>query len=208
MVHTAVGYAKMKNRLQAFACTSSIGPGATNMITAAAGATINRLLVLLLPGDIFGERIQASVLQRLESEHSQDISVDDCFRPISRYWDCLNRPEQLIPSFPEAMRILTSPANTGAVTLSLPQGVQTEAFDYPEQLFEKRVWAIPRHRPDVNALQRAAKWIKASKKPMIVAGGGVIFGEAMDALKELAEYRCCCGIPASCGNQGMNALMP
>ena len=208
MVHTAVGYAKMKNRLQAFACTSSIGPGATNMITAAAGATINRLLVLLLPGDIFGERIQASVLQRLESEHSQDISVDDCFRPISRYWDCLNRPEQLIPSFPEAMRILTSPANTGAVTLSLPQGVQTEAFDYPEQLFEKRVWAIPRNRPDVNALQRAAKWIKASKKPMIVAGGGVIFGEAMDALKELAEYRCCCGIPASCGNQGMNALMP
>jgi 3D-(3,5/4)-trihydroxycyclohexane-1,2-dione acylhydrolase (decyclizing) len=204
MVHTAVGYAKMKNRLATFACTSSIGPGATNMVTAAAGATINRLPVLLLPGDIFAERIQAPVLQQLESEHSQNISVNDCFKPISRYWDRLNRPEQLITSFPEAMRVLTSPADTGAVTLALPQDVQTEAFDYPARFFEKRVWSIPRNRPDVTALHRAAEWIKASKKPLIVAGGGVIYSEAMDILKELAEKT---GIPVSETMAGKGSLM-
>jgi len=125
MVHTTVAYAKMKNRLQTFACTSSIGPGATNMITAAAGATINRIPVLLLPGDIFAERLQAPVLQQLEWEHSQDVSVNDCFKPISRYWDRIYRPEQLLTALPEAMRVLTSPADTGAVTLALPQDVQT-----------------------------------------------------------------------------------
>lgn len=203
MVHTAVGYAKMKNRLGTFACTSSIGPGATNMVTAAAGATINRLPVLLLPGDIFAERIQAPVLQQLESEHTQDISVNDCFKPISRYWDRLSRPEQIITSFPEAMRVLTSPADTGAVTLSVPQDVQTQAFDYPVQFLEKRIWSIPRNRPDLTALKRAAEWIKASKKPMIVAGGGVIFSEALDVFKAFVEQT---GIPVGETMAGKGSL--
>lgn len=171
-VHAAVAYAKHKNRLSTFACTSSIGPGATNMVTGAALATINRLPVLLLPGDIFAERIQAPVLQQLESEHSQDVSVNDCFRPVSRYWDRISRPEQLIAALPEAMRVLTSPAETGAVTLSLPQDTQTEAYDYPSALFERRVWHIPRNRPDVNLLARAAQWIRESRAPLIIAGGG------------------------------------
>ena len=131
MVHTAAAYAKMHNRLRTLACTSSIGPGATNMITGAAGATINRLPVLLLPGDIFARRRPAPVLQQLESSQSQDVSVNDCFRPVSRYWDRINRPEQIITALPEAMRVLTSPAETGAVTLALPQDVQAEAYDYP-----------------------------------------------------------------------------
>ncbi|MBI9064298.1 MAG: 3D-(3,5/4)-trihydroxycyclohexane-1,2-dione acylhydrolase (decyclizing), partial [Marinilabiliaceae bacterium] len=130
-VHTAVGYAKMKNRLSTFVCTSSIGPGATNMITAAAGATINRLPVLLLPGDIFAQRTVAPVLQQLESASSQDVSVNDCFKPVSKYWDRINRPEQLITALPEVMRVLTSPADTGAVTLCVPQDVQAEAYDFP-----------------------------------------------------------------------------
>ncbi len=186
-VHSAVAYAKMKNRLQTFACTSSIGPGASNMITAAAGATINRLPVLLLPGDIFAERLQAPVLQQLESEHSQDISVNDCFKPVSRYWDRIYRPEQLIYSLPEAMRVLTSPAETGAVTLALPQDVQTEAFDYPEEFFAKRVWTIPRNRPDTEQLRRAAEWIRQSKQPIIVAGGGVHYSEAYDTLRQFVD---------------------
>ena len=157
MVHAAAGYAKMKNRMQTFACITSIGPGATNMITGAAGATVNRLPVLCLPGDIFARRNVAPVLQQLESEHSQDISVNDCFKPISRYWDRINRPDQLILSLPEAMRVLTSPAETGAVTLALPQDVQAEAWDYPEDMFEKRIWHIPRNRPDTAALARAAE---------------------------------------------------
>src|SRR5215210_288590 len=134
-VHVAIGYAKMKNRLQTFACTSSIGPGATNMLTGAATATINRLPVLLLPGDIFARRNVAPVLQQLESPSSQDISVNDAFKPVSRYWDRIYRPEQLIASLPEVMRVLTSPADTGAVTLALPQDVQAEAYDFPEKLF-------------------------------------------------------------------------
>src|SRR5438067_11365427 len=142
MVHIAAAYAKTKNRLQTFACTSSIGPGATNMVTGAALAPINRLPVLLLPGDIFARRNVAPVLQQLESEHSQDISVNDCLKPVSRYWDRINRPDQLITALPEALRVLTSPAETGAVTLALPQDVQTEAYDFPRALFEKRVWRI------------------------------------------------------------------
>src|SRR5512136_138767 len=138
-VHIATAYAKMKNRLGAFVCISSIGPGATNMITGAACATINRLPVLLMPGDIFAKRNVAPVLQQLESPVSQDISVNDCFKPVSRYWDRINRPEQLITSLPEAMRVLTSPADTGAVTLALPQDVQAEAFNFPVALIEKRV---------------------------------------------------------------------
>jgi 3D-(3,5/4)-trihydroxycyclohexane-1,2-dione acylhydrolase (decyclizing) len=202
-VHTAIAYAKMKNRLQTFACTSSIGPGATNMITGAATATVNRIPVLLLPGDIFAERIQAPVLQQLESEHSQDISVNDCFRPVSRYWDRIYRPEQLITSLPEAMRVLTSPAETGAVTLALPQDTQTEAFDYPASMFEKRVWIIPRNRPDAALIQQAAAWIRASKKPLIIAGGGVHYSEANAALQAFVEKT---GIPASETQAGKGAL--
>src|SRR5438046_6660887 len=154
MVHTSAAFAKMSNRLRTMVCTSSIGPGATNMITGAAAATINRVPVLLLPGDIFARRNLAPVLQQLESEHSQDISVNDAFKPVSRYWDRINRPEQLLTALPEAMRVLTSPAETGAVTIAVPQDVQTEAVDYPAAVFGKRVWRVPRNRPDSAALDR------------------------------------------------------
>src|SRR5438094_3819381 len=180
-VHIAIGYAKMKNRLQTFACTSSIGPGATNMLTGAATATINRLPVLLLPGDIFARRNVAPVLQQLESEHSQDVSVNDCFKPVSRYWDRINRAEQLLTSLPEAMRVLTSPSETGAVTLALPQDVQADAYDYPAALLEPRVWTIPRGRADRDRLQDAAQLVRVSRRPLIVAGGGVIYSEATGA---------------------------
>ena len=203
MVHTAVAYAKMKNRLQTFACTSSIGPGATNMVTGAAGATINRLPVLLLPGDIFARRNVAPVLQQLESPASQDFSVNDVFKPVSRYWDRINRPEQLITSLPEAMRVLTSQADTGAVTLALPQDVQAEAYHYPTALFEKRIWYIPRPLPDVNLLQRAADLIKNSKKPLIGAGGGVIYSEATAVL---AKFIAQTGIPVGETQAGKGAL--
>ena len=147
-VHAATAYTKVKNRLQTFACISSIGPGATNMITGAATATINRLPVLLLPGDIFARRNVAPVLQQLEWTQSQDVSVNDCFKPVSKYWDRINRPDQLLTALPEAMRVLTSPAEAGAVTLALPQDVQTEAYDYPVEFFRKRVWHIMRNRAD------------------------------------------------------------
>ena len=186
-VHVAIAYAKMKNRMGTFACISSIGPGATNMVTGAACATINRLPVLLIPGDIFARRNVAPVLQQLESSTSQDISVNDCFKPVSKYWDRINRAEQLITSLPEVMRVLTSPSETGAVTLALPQDVQAEAFDFPEELFRKRVWRIQRPRPDLDLLKEAVQWIKASKKPVIVAGGGVIYSEATEALASLVQ---------------------
>lgn len=203
MVHTAAAYAKMKNRLQTLACTTSIGPGATNMLTAAAGATINRLPVLLLPGDIFARRNVAPVLQQLESEHSQDISVNDCFKPISRYWDRINRPDQLLTALPEAMRVLTSPVDTGAVTLAMPQDVQTEAFDYPAAFFEKRVWTVPRNRPDEAALRTAATWIKTAKRPLIIAGGGVLYSEATAALRALVDAT---GIPVGETMAGKGSL--
>jgi 3D-(3,5/4)-trihydroxycyclohexane-1,2-dione acylhydrolase (decyclizing) len=203
MVHTAVAYAKTKNRLQALACTSSIGPGATNMITGAATATVNRLPVLLLPGDIFARRNVAPVLQQLESSHSQDVSVNDCFKPVSRYWDRINRPDQLLTALPEAMRVLTSPSETGAVTLALPQDVQTEAFDYPGELFRRRVWRVPRNRPDRAALEQAAAWIRASKRPLVVAGGGVIYAEATEALRRFVEAT---GIPAGETMAGKGSL--
>lgn len=202
-VHIAASFAKMSNRLRAFACTSSIGPGATNMITGAAVATINRLPVLLLPGDIFARRNVGPVLQQLESPWSQDLSVNDCFKPVSRYWDRLNRADQLITALPEAMRVLTSPADTGAVTLALPQDTQTEAFDYPAALFEKRTWHIPRNRPDTAALARAAEWIQAARKPMVVAGGGVKYSDATDALKNFVERF---GIPVGETHAGKGAL--
>ncbi|MCC6176991.1 MAG: 3D-(3,5/4)-trihydroxycyclohexane-1,2-dione acylhydrolase (decyclizing) [Chloroflexi bacterium] len=187
MVLTAAAYAKAKNRLQTLVCTSSIGPGATNMVTGAAAATINRLPVLLLPGDYFARRNVAPVLQQVESEHSQDVSVNDCFRPVSRYWDRITRPDQLLTALPAAMHVLTDPVQTGAVTLALPEDVQTEAFDYPAKLFGPRVWRIPRNRPDADALQRAAEWIRASRRPLIVAGGGVLYSEAAEALLRLVE---------------------
>ena len=187
MVHTAAAYAKMHNRLRTLACTSSIGPGATNMVTGAAGATINRLPVLLLPGDIFAGRGPAPVLQQLESSHSQDVSVNDCFKPVSRYWDRINRPEQIVTALPEAMRVLTSPAETGAVTLALPQDVQAEACDYPAALFEPRVWTIARQPADRDRLRDAASLIRASVRPMIVAGGGVLYSEATDVLRRFVD---------------------
>jgi 3D-(3,5/4)-trihydroxycyclohexane-1,2-dione acylhydrolase (decyclizing) len=202
-VHMAAGFAKMSNRLRAYACTSSIGPGATNMITSAAGATVNRLPVLLLPGDIFARRNVAPVLQQLESAGTQDISVNDCFRPISRYWDRIYRPDQLITTLPAAMRVLTSPADTGAVTLACPQDVQTEAYDYPEDLFHKRVWLIRRPQPDAVSLSRAADAIRASRKPVIIAGGGVLYSEASQAL---AFFTAQTGIPVAETYAGKGSL--
>ncbi|HLZ26150.1 MAG TPA: 3D-(3,5/4)-trihydroxycyclohexane-1,2-dione acylhydrolase (decyclizing) [Chloroflexota bacterium] len=202
-VHIAVGYAKMKNRLQTFACTSSIGPGATNMVTGAATATINRLPVLLLPGDIFARRNVAPVLQQLEAEHSQDLSVNDCFKPVSRYWDRISRPEQLLTALPAALRVLTSPAETGAVTLALPQDVQTEAYDYPEAFFHKRIWRVPRNRPDRHALAQAADWIRRSRRPLLVAGGGVLYSEASETLRRFVERT---GIPVGETMAGKGSL--
>lgn len=191
-VHMAAGYAKMNNRLSTFVCTSSIGPGASNMISGAAAATINRLPVLLLPGDIFGQRTVAPVLQQLESPFSQDLSVNDCFKPVSKYWDRIYRPEQILTSLPEVMRVLCSPSNTGTVTLSVPQDVQTEAFDYPLELFEKRIWHIPRPAADKQLMKKAGDWIRSSSSPVIIAGGGVLYSEAEEALSQFVELT---GIP-------------
>ncbi len=193
-VHIATAYAKMKNRLSTFVCISSIGPGATNMVTGAACATINRLPVLLIPGDIFATRNVAPVLQQLESSSTQDISVNDCFRPVSKYWDRINRPEQLITSLQEIMRVLTSPAETGAVTLAIPQDVQAEAFDFPEELFHKRTWRIGRQRPDTSVLDDAAAMIRSAERPVIIAGGGVIYSEATEILKKFVDRT---GIPVA-----------
>ncbi len=202
-VLASVAYAKHRNRLATFACASSIGPGASNMVTGAAVATVNRIPVLLLAGDIFAERIQAPVLQQVESEHTQDISVNDCFKPVSRYWDRIYRPEQLITALPEAMRVLTSPVDTGAVTLALPQDVQAEAHDYPTAFFEKRVWEIPRNRADAGGIQRAAGWIRASQQPLIIAGGGVHYSDAYDALEAFVART---GIPSCETQAGKGAL--
>jgi 3D-(3,5/4)-trihydroxycyclohexane-1,2-dione acylhydrolase (decyclizing) len=203
MVHTAAAFAKANFRMRTLACTTSIGPGATNMVTGAAMATVNRLPVLLLPGDIFARRNVAPVLQQLESSSSQDISVNDCFKPVSRYWDRIQRPEQLLTALPEVMRVLTSPAETGAVTLSLPQDVQTEAFDYPEAFLGKKVWVIARNRSDKGLLKKAAKWIRAAKQPLIVAGGGVLYSEASEALAKFAEAT---GIPVCETQAGKGSL--
>lgn len=203
MVHAAVAFAKVKNRLQTYACTSSIGPGATNMVTGAALATINRIPVLLLPGDIFATRQVAPVLQQLELANSQDVSVNDCFKPVSKYWDRINRPEQLITALPEVMRVLTSPAETGAVTLSVPQDVQAEAYDFPVTLFKKRVWYIGRPMPDSILLQRTIEIIKNSKRPLIIAGGGTIYSDASSILKTLVNRT---GIPVTETYAGKGSL--
>ena len=202
-VHLACGFTKMKNRMQTFACTSSIGPGATNMITGAALATINRLPVLLLPGDIFARRNVAPVLQQLESPSTQDIGVNDAFKPVSRYWDRIYRPEQLLTSLPEVMRVLTSPSDTGAVTLALPQDVQAEAYDFPEELFARRVWHIARRSADRYLFSQAVEVIRASKYPLIVAGGGVLYSEASEALSRFVKQT---GIPVGETQAGKGSL--
>jgi len=203
MVHIAAGFAKMRNRLSTLACTTSIGPGATNMVTGAAAATVNRLPVLLLPGDVFASRRPDPVLQQLESQWRGDASVNDCFQPVTRYWDRIQRPEQLVPAALAAMRVLTSQADTGAVMLALPQDVQTEAFDYPAEFFARRVWYTGRPLPDAAALDRSAQVIRAAKRPLIVAGGGVIYSEATDALRRLVKRT---GIPVAETQAGKGAM--
>ena len=203
MVHAAVGYARMHDRLSTLACTSSIGPGATNMVTGAALATINRLPVLLLPGDIFSTRVASPVLQELEDPRSLDVSVNDAFRPVSRFFDRINRPEQLPSALLAAMRVLTDPVETGAVTLALPQDVQAEAYDWPEELFERRVWHVRRPPAEPGALAEAAALLRGARKPLIVAGGGAIYAGATDALRELAEAT---GIPVAETQAGKGSL--
>jgi 3D-(3,5/4)-trihydroxycyclohexane-1,2-dione acylhydrolase (decyclizing) len=203
MVHTATAFARQKNRLQTFACTSSIGPGATNMVTGAALATINRLPVLLLPGDVFASRGPDPVLQQLEAPHDGDLSVNDCFRPVSRYFDRVNRPEQLIPAALAAMRVLTNQAETGAVTLALPQDAQAEAYDYPEAFFQKRVWRVGRPLPELELIERAADLIRSSRRPMIVSGGGTIYSGATEALRRFVERT---GIPVGETQAGKGSM--
>ncbi|HLU58503.1 MAG TPA: 3D-(3,5/4)-trihydroxycyclohexane-1,2-dione acylhydrolase (decyclizing) [Pseudonocardia sp.] len=204
MVHTAVGYARMRNRLQTMACTASIGPGSTNMVTGAALATTNRIPVLLLPSDVFATRVANPVLQELEDPRTYDISVNDAFRPVSRFFDRIWRPEQLPSALLGAMRVLTDPAETGAVTIALPQDVQAEAYDWPEELFEPRVWHIPRPAPEPAALARAAALIRSAERPLVVAGGGVHYSEATDALRRFAEAT---GIPVADTQAGKGALL-
>ena len=203
MVHVAAGYARQRNRLGTFACTTSVGPGATNMVTGAALATINRLPVLLLPGDTFANRRPHPVLQQLELPHDATASVNDCLRPVSRYFDRIERPEQLLPSGLEAMRVLTDPANTGAVTLALPEDVQTEAFDVPGEFLEPRVWTVWRRPPAPDALARAVELVRGAARPLIVAGGGVIYSEATAALLALVDAT---GIPVCETQAGRGAL--
>jgi 3D-(3,5/4)-trihydroxycyclohexane-1,2-dione acylhydrolase (decyclizing) len=203
MVHATSAYARQKNRLQTLACTTSIGPGATNMVTGAALATINRLPMLLLPGDIFASRGPDPVLQQLEAAHNGTLSVNDCFRPVSRYFDRIVRPEQLIPAALAAMRVLTNQAETGAVTLALPQDVQAEAYDYPEEFFEKRIWRVGRPMPEAEMIECAAAMVREARRPMIVSGGGTIYSEATEALNRLAEQT---GIPVAETQAGKGSM--
>jgi 3D-(3,5/4)-trihydroxycyclohexane-1,2-dione acylhydrolase (decyclizing) len=203
MVHTAAAFAKQSRRLRTFACTTSIGPGATNMVTGAANATVNRLPVLLLPGDRFATRRVKPVLQQLEVIEAGDISANDVFRPVSRYFDRIERPEMLIDALPQAMRVLTSPAETGAVTLALPQDVQAEAWDWPDELLEPRTWIVPRTRPDASSMAAAAGLIAAAERPMIVVGGGVVYSDAAEALDRFVSRF---GIPFTETQAGKGAL--
>src|ERR1044071_4723203 len=187
MVHTALGFAKATHRLATLACCSSIGPGATNMITGAATATINRLPVLLLASDYYATRHQGPVLQQLEHPISADVSVNDCFRPLSRFFDRISRPEQLLTALPEAMRVLTDPAETGAVTLALPQDIQAHAYDYPAHFFAKHVWRIERRQPDARRIEEATALLRSARRPAIIAGGGVHYAQAWDELQSFAE---------------------
>jgi 3D-(3,5/4)-trihydroxycyclohexane-1,2-dione acylhydrolase (decyclizing) len=203
MVHAAAGYAKMKNRLSTMACTASIGPGSTNMLTGAALATVNRLPVLLLPSDVFATRVAAPVLQELEDPRSYDVSVNDAFRPLSRFFDRIWRPEQLPAALLAAMRVLTDPAETGAVTLCLPQDVQAEAYDFAEQLFAKRVWHVARPAPEPAAVERAAAVIRSARRPLIIAGGGTTYSEASAELDRFARAT---GIPVADTHAGKGAV--
>jgi 3D-(3,5/4)-trihydroxycyclohexane-1,2-dione acylhydrolase (decyclizing) len=187
MVHTAIGFAKASLRLSTLACASSIGPGSTNMVTGAASATINRIPVLLLPADYYATRHQGPVLQQLEHPISFDVSVNDCFRPISRFFDRITRPEHLLTALPEAMRVLTDPAETGAVTLALPQDIQAHAYDYPAHFFENRVWRVERRLPDPQRIAEAVALIKAARRPFIIAGGGVHYSEAWAELESFVD---------------------
>ena len=203
MVHASVGFARMRNRLQTFACTASIGPGSTNMVTGAALATINRIPVLLLPSDSFATRAASPVLQELEDPRSYDVSVNDAFKPVSRFWDRISRPEQLPSALLAAMRVLTDPAETGAVTLALPQDVQAEAHDWPADLFTERIWYVPRPLPEPAALGRAVEVLRSARRPLVIAGGGVIYSEASQALLRFAEAT---GIGVSDTQAGKGAL--
>jgi 3D-(3,5/4)-trihydroxycyclohexane-1,2-dione acylhydrolase (decyclizing) len=203
MVHASVGFARMRNRLQTMACTASIGPGSTNMVTGAALATINRIPVLLLPSDSFATRVASPVLQELEDPRSYDVSVNDAFRPVSRFFDRVNRPEQLPSALLGAMRVLTDPAETGAATIALPQDVQAEAHDWPEALFAKRVWHLARPVPEPAALDRAVEIIRSARRPLVVSGGGVLYAEASEALRAFAETT---GIPVADTQAGKGAL--
>jgi 3D-(3,5/4)-trihydroxycyclohexane-1,2-dione acylhydrolase (decyclizing) len=203
MVHAAVGYARMRDRLEAFACTSSIGPGATNMVTGAAVATTNRIPVLLLPGDVFATRRANPVLQELEDPASLDRTVNDTLRPVSRYFDRIWRPEQLPAALMQALRVLTSPSDTGAVTIALPEDVQAETWDWPPELFAPRTWHIPRPVPEPATLERVTELVHRSERPLIVAGGGVIYSGATSALAHLCEVT---GIPVGETQAGKGSL--
>ncbi|HEX9622964.1 MAG TPA: 3D-(3,5/4)-trihydroxycyclohexane-1,2-dione acylhydrolase (decyclizing) [Streptosporangiaceae bacterium] len=201
MVHAAVGFARMRNRLSTLAAATSVGPGATNMVTGAALATVNRLPVLLLPSDVFATRVADPVLQQLEHPSQRDVSANDTFRPVSRFFDRVDRPEQLPDALLGAMRVLTDPAETGAVTICLPEDVQAEAYDWPEELFEQREWHVPRPVPDASSIGRAAAVIKDAKRPLIVAGGGVIYSGL-----DLCEFVRATGIPVAETQAGKGSL--
>ncbi|GAA2615074.1 3D-(3,5/4)-trihydroxycyclohexane-1,2-dione acylhydrolase (decyclizing) [Streptomyces axinellae] len=203
MVHAAVGFARQHNRLTAQAVTTSIGPGATNLVTGAALATVNRLPVLLLPGDTFANRVPDPVLQQLEVPCAGDVSVNDALRPVSRYFDRVTRPEALIPAALAAMRVLADPAETGAVTLALPQDVQTEAYAWPGEFFAERVWRVGRPGLEAEVLAQAAEAVRAARRPLLVAGGGVHHSEAEDALRALADTT---GIPVASTQAGKGSL--
>jgi 3D-(3,5/4)-trihydroxycyclohexane-1,2-dione acylhydrolase (decyclizing) len=203
MVHAASGFARMKNRLATLACTTSIGPGATNLVTGAALATVNRLPVLLLPGDVFASRRPDPVLQQLEMPSRGDVSVNDSLQPVSRYFDRIERPEQLMPAALSAMRVLVNQAETGAVTLAFPQDVQAEAYDFPGEFLTRRVWHVTRPEPDAGLLGEAAGLIRNAERPLIIAGGGVIYSEATDALRAFVEQT---GIPVAETQAGKGSL--
>lgn len=203
MVHSASAFARTRDRLQTYACTASIGPGSTNMITGAALATVNRLPVLLLPSDVFATRVATPVLQELESTAAGDVSVNDAFRPVSKYFDRVWRPEQLPSALLNAMRVLTDPVETGAVTIALPQDVQAEAFDWPEELFAERTWYVARPLPEASIVDKAVELIRSAERPLIVAGGGVAYSQAQDALREFAEAT---GIPVAESQAGKGSL--
>jgi len=203
MVHAAAGFARASRRLATLACTTSVGPGATNLVTGAAGATVNRLPVLLLPGDTFATRMADPVLQQLEDWTSPATTVNDCLRPVSRFWDRITRPEQLAPSLLEALRVLTDPVATGAVTIAMPEDVQVEAHDFPEELFARRVWPIVRSVPVRAQLTAAAEAIRGARRPLLVAGGGVCYSEAEEALRKLVDQ---IGMPVAETQAGKGSL--